>query len=81
MTYLNGLICPSDLEINCSDSECDSLSKNSYDSTIKPSKRLKINVLEPDSESDFENEWIACLNTVLLSLIILNIKKRITKQH
>ena len=37
---------------------CDSLSTNSYDSTIKPAKRLKINVLEPDSESDFETEWI-----------------------
>lgn len=50
--------CPSDLEINCSDSEYDSLSEDSYESEIRPPKRQKINVLESDSESDFEDEWI-----------------------
>ena len=39
---------------------CDSLSKNSYDSTIKSSKRLKINVLEWSGwiESDIKSYTI-----------------------
>ena len=41
--------CPSDFEINCSDSESD-------ESDIIPPKRQKRSVIESDSESDFE-DW------------------------
>ena len=31
-------------------------------SAIKPAKRQKVNVLGPDIESDYEDEWIKTLN-------------------
>lgn len=47
-----------DLEIIFYDSEGGSLSEDSWDSDIRPSECQKRNVIESDSEKDFENEWI-----------------------
>lgn len=48
--------CPSDFEIFYSDVEDDSLSEDSDESDIRPSKRQKRNVTSSDSESDLEEE-------------------------
>ncbi|XP_014483588.1 PREDICTED: piggyBac transposable element-derived protein 2-like [Dinoponera quadriceps] len=49
--------CPSDFEINCSDSENDALSEDSDESDIKPLNRQNRNVIVSDSDNDLEEEW------------------------
>ncbi|GFT53343.1 hypothetical protein NPIL_690841 [Nephila pilipes] len=51
--------CLSDVGKNSSDSESDGLSADYYESDFRrPNKRQKRNVIESDSENDFEEEWI-----------------------